>query len=97
MSVCRYLDTTTAHLPETEAQALRESTIDHVCADAYEYGWWIWVPSTPYREDDDELTELRQVAPCLLNLMDHARKHGCAYVRLDADADPVDGLPTVQW
>ncbi|CAB4892370.1 unannotated protein [freshwater metagenome] len=96
MTVCRYLDTTTGHLPEGEATALRESTIEHIVADAYEYGWWVWVP--PARVvDGDEREELRAEAPCLLNLIDYARAQGCDYLRLDADGAAIDGLPTFQW
>lgn len=96
MSVCRYLDTSTGHLPEQEATALRESTIDHVCVDAYEYGWWIWVPPAEV-VDSDEVEELRAQAPRLLDLIDYARAQGCEHLRLDADGAAIDGLPTFQW
>ena len=97
MSVCRYLDTTTAHLPEDEADALRASTIEHVCADPYEYGWWVWVPPIAYPQDADELADLRAQAPRLLDLINYARSQDCDHLRLDADGAAIDGLPTFQW
>lgn len=96
MSICRYLDCSTSHITESEADELRTGGIEHIVADDYEYGWWVWVPPARY-VDEDERADLTAAAPRLLALIDHARAQGCEHLRLDADAGVLDGLPTFEW
>lgn len=95
MSVGRYLDASTAHLTAAEGHRLPDGG-DHADVEAHEYGWWVWVPTTVDQDDQHEQA-FRAAFPCLAVLMDRARAHGCAYLRLDAGGATLDGLPTFQW
>ena len=92
MSVLTYLDACTSHVSkETNdflAGAAGENSIGQTVAE-YEYGYFVSVP--PEAEYDASVPyDLRSV-------LDYARAKGCALLRLDADANTVDGLPTFNW
>jgi hypothetical protein len=89
-SVRRFLDLSTAHLPQQMLYELGSQP--GVVADATEFGAWLWVPSDP----DDPVTGARPPDEVLV-IQRYARSLGCDWVLLDADAPTVHGLPTFDW
>lgn len=86
MSIYTCLDLSTCHV--------RKETMDPVCrthllAD-YEYGAIYYVPSSELGLDPDTPQDLAVV-------LGYAMGKGCALVRLDADGETLDDLPTYDW
>jgi len=90
MSVLKYLDLSTAHLPAGERTALQAGELldnDWPRVITHEYGWSVNVPSDPVAYDFSDQ------APALAQIIAHARAQDCAWVNLDRDADTIDALP----
>jgi hypothetical protein len=90
MSVLKYLDLSTAHLPEGERTALQAGELldnDWPRVITHEYGWWVNVPSDPVAYDFSDQ------APALAQIIKHARELDCEWVNIDRDADTIDALP----
>jgi len=60
----------------------------------FEYGWYLWVP--PHIESwlEDYGHELGEDEKALLRF---ANEHGFHEIKLDADADPIEGLHVYDW
>jgi len=93
--VRRFLDLSTAHLP----QALRDAVPGdlrtawgsaHVAVLDY-YGFWLWVPDDPVEASD--LGGDEPVPPEVLAIQLRARALECDYVLFDADGARDDDLP----
>lgn len=56
-----------------------------------EYGWLLPVMS------DLSVSNIDQPSAGLLGALKAARVYGCAYLLLDRDADPIDGVTTYDW
>jgi hypothetical protein len=80
-SVRRFLDLSTAHVPQKTVPWLDKQTTK------MEYGWWV---TTAYTQEEDCPTEVRHI-------LELAAKHNCAYVLLDRDAEKIKGLPVFDW
>lgn len=90
--VRNYLDASTAHISaETNEYLETVAGSNQICLTvaACEYGYFISVP--PESEYDESVPD------DLRNVLDFARDAGCFVLRLDADADKIDGLPTFNW
>ena len=92
MSVLSYLDACTCHISKETNDFLERvagnNSIGQTVAE-YEHGFFISVP--PEAEYD------ATVPNDLRSILDFARTKGCFIVRLDADADLIDDLPTFNW
>ena len=89
MTVLKYLDLSTAHLPGNERTALQAGDLldnDWPRVITHTYGWWVNVPS------DAEVYDFADQAPALAAIIDHARCLDCTWVNLDADADTIGAL-----
>jgi hypothetical protein len=88
----------TAHVSKTTADHLQLNSLDVVRYEHGDYGWLIHVPS-----DQDFWAPVQAKAQAgefqtdLFDVMDYARRHGCCWLLLDADADRVAGLLTFDW
>ncbi len=80
--VRRFLDVSTAHLPEPLVHNLDR----HPGIRAYEneYGWFMYAHEGPGEHVPAEV----------VTLMRFARAHGCDYILLDRDSEIIDGLPS---
>lgn len=95
----KFLDLSTAHVPQTVAAALDElfkHGPDPERADwrywivgcSNTYGWWIWAGQ------EDGLDELpADLRACV----DLAKQHDCDWILFDRDTTPIDDLPTYDW
>lgn len=88
----------TAHITEEVAKQLRRNPYRWCAGTAFsDYGFFLFLDDpTPERGDT--------VPQCLLDILDWRMKleregklDNSRWVRLDCDADPVDGLPTYDW
>ncbi|MEJ7894202.1 MAG: hypothetical protein WKF94_16355 [Solirubrobacteraceae bacterium] len=89
MTVLKYLDLSSAHLPENERSALLAGDLldnDWPRVINHTYGWWVNVPS------DAEVYDFADQAPALAQIIDHARCLDCTWVNIDSDAAPIDAL-----
>lgn len=92
MTVRKFLDASTAHLPQNICELL--DSYDGVIAYEHgEYGWLLWVPD----DVDEHATDYLDIPDEVLVVQRFARNLDCDYVLLDRDADRVDGLPTWEW
>lgn len=90
MSVRRYLDVSTEHVPSSLLnQAGGLNAIPGVHAYAYDYGTWLIVPSPDGPE--------KPIPAEILKLWEYARLQDCDVIRLDADGETIDGLPVYEW
>lgn len=90
-NVHKYLDASTAHLPQAVFNSL--TSLDGVVTTEHNYGVWLWVPSdiAAWVEDySDTPAEL-------VTLLQFARKLDCDWINLDSDAGCIDGLPMWEW
>jgi hypothetical protein len=106
--VLKYLDLSTAHLPEEEFFLIRnaapvydpgngdyiKSPIDSVLPRTivHEYGMWINVQ--PPGESERTLARLY---PNLFNVLAHARVWDCCWINFDQATDVYEGLPIFDW
>jgi hypothetical protein len=77
-----FLDVSAVHLDAASLLHVRASLGAN--NSATEYGWWLFVPT----EDDERTPEV------LRAIFAAARERECAYLLIDADAEPMAGLPT---
>jgi hypothetical protein len=88
----------TAHVSEATAKTLGNDEMPVSGYDHGKHGWLIVVPT------DDEAWEKiavdninSEVPDDLFECMAHARKLGCCWLLLDADATEIEALKTYQW
>jgi hypothetical protein len=84
--VRRFLDLSTGHLTLKTREQLQSNTLQ--CTVTYQadpYGWWVYVTT-----DDGILAGFPQD---LADVILFARKHGCAWIKLDREALELEGLP----
>lgn len=98
MPIRQYLDVCTSHVTEDDMQKL--SGDGGVIHSPHEHGAWVWVPEEDHEEMSEYISE--HVKPlgfsdAFINLLRHARKQGCDWINLDADADIEPELPTFDW
>lgn len=86
--VRKYLDCSTAMVPEAEFRALEKE--DGPAGYPFEYGFWLHVP----RGDDDGRFEKLPHTKALVEL---ARSLDCNWIILDQDGEIIDGLPSFDW
>lgn len=58
-----------------------------------EYGWLICISSSR----DPVIPEISRLSAGLAGAIRLAQKLGCAYLLLDRDADPIEGVRTYDW
>lgn len=81
----------TSHLTRKTADSMPVWRSEHLVA-AYQHGWFIFVPSNP--EECDLPEDLQAVMVWFRNHPDYRDEY---WLRIDADAGEVDGLPTYVW
>lgn len=95
--VCRYLDLSTRHLPQTVVSHL--SAHDGVTAISTGTGWLVSVPEDPdaHAADYGNPDDYDGVPATLLVVQRYARSLGCDRLLFDRDAPVVADLPTFTW
>lgn len=91
MPVHRYLDLSTAHLPEEESERILAAPVRVI---AHEYGWWVNVPGLGDYDDYDVAGEGFEGLDTVLR---YARYHDCTWVNFDRDGDVDPNLLTYEW
>jgi len=94
LEIQRTLVVSTAHITEDEDRELREAPDTDYLLSVYsnEYFHSIYVPYTEKLKDFE-----KQVGKNILALLKIAKKHNCAYLKLDRDAVVYDDLPQFDW
>ena len=89
--VRKFLELSTAHLPEKTTMAIDAGTFGKKPTMFNEYGWLFHVP--------ESAEDLPKEVICLsfIKIIHLAIDAGCDYVLFDRDADAVDWLPTFEW
>ena len=95
MEICKMLTLSTAHITQETAKVLETHSspwadYDLAIYDKDDFGWWIHLP-------DEEITELNNVPPDLVECIKLAEQNGCEWLCLDCDGEVVDCLPTYEW
>ena len=96
LEVLRVPVISTAHLTREVAGILESKGNDNPwvpCAE-WEYGFFLYLEDPEAREEESEAD-----ITCLYAIRDWLREQGFkdCWVRLDCDADKVEGLPTYDW
>jgi hypothetical protein len=106
MPVLRYLDLSTAHLTQREAEEVCGGPSgQYVMGDLdhsprliqHEYGAWVHVPAIDETTDEQDHAALAATRPNLAACIVRARELGCTWINFDQDADTEPGLPTFDW
>lgn len=87
--ILKYLDASTSHLRERTFNKVYEDTIPY--SYHYDEGVFISVP------EDNDAELFIQLPRDLRNLLKYAWKHDIKLIRLDRDAEVVEGLPIYKW
>jgi hypothetical protein len=87
-SLRKYLDISTAHLPEETAQRIDLGTFYKTPVMRGEYGWMFHVPEESTTEESCTHFEA---------IMEFARDFDADYVVFDSDCDPVGWLISFEW
>jgi hypothetical protein len=100
MSVYKYLDLSTGHVPlaEWEAICARFPALDDAGPRVikHDYGAWVNVRDFDNDGDQEAEAELREHYPSFMACHDRARELDCTWINFDQDGDSVD-LPTFDW
>lgn len=102
MPVLRYLDLSTAHLTQREADELSSAfsfgDLDHSPrVIPHEYGAWVHVPALDEATDLEDHAALARTRPNLAACIAKAREYDCTWINFDRDADEDATLPTYEW
>lgn len=89
MTIIQCLELSTCHITKETANSWPNRD-DYPLIAQYEYGMFVHVPEP----DPDEFTDLPEDLKAIIQ---HARLRGCTLIRFDADACPIEGLPTYEW
>ncbi|WP_380162685.1 hypothetical protein [Kineococcus sp. R86509] len=95
--IARYLDLSTAHLTQREAQsAAQELTTTGPRVIEHEYGLWVNVQHDDIEDEDQSLVEN---FPNLLAVIRYAREQGwdMNWVNFDRDSPKLPDLPHFTW
>lgn len=92
LEIDRTLVCSTSHLSPDDAQSLFNEETDLVVYSLDEYGYMILA-----RPIDGYTGEARKHSDNLEKLLAFARKHRCDWLRLDRDANEIDGLQVFDW
>jgi hypothetical protein len=102
MPVYRYLDLSTSHLTEREAEELgfpfSFGDLDHSPrVVSHEYGAWVNVPEADGSWTLKDNAALHKTRPNLAACIARARVLDCNWINFDADAEQDSDLPTFEW
>jgi len=96
VTIQRYLDVTTAAVPERTMEALSNNAIEYVVSYPNEYG--AFVPVSSDLRDGPTRAEVAAEHPELVALIDWCATHKVQLIRLDCDGGDVPaGLPSFDW
>lgn len=94
IELCQMATLSTCHITETDALLLQEdctALIPRVTVyELGEYGWLVWV-----EQDEDAMPA--GYSEEFLKLFKLAKEFNAAYIRLDRDADQIEGLAKFDW
>ena len=96
MSVEKFLDLSTGHLPVKDRERL-EALINRTLpfrVFTHEYGWNVWLngDDEQFERNIEALTEVYGLTGALGDVLRHAQAEGCWMVNFDRDAERIDSL-----
>ena len=96
LSTFRVADVSTAHITESDADALgQDAHGDVLLTSDYPEGFWV---RTAVAADPAALRGLRdRYSEAFVALLVVAHRLGCSHIRLDADGEIYPSLPTYDW
>ncbi len=89
LEIEKTLVVSTGHIQYSTTKWMDDEKNWHVSVDAYDYGWRVYIGS--------EFGPDRHIPPDLYALMKLAHNNGCKWLRLDCDADTIDGFQEFDW
>jgi len=92
MSICKYLDLSTAHITEADSKLLEEDNGLPFRVLSDEFGFFV----SSANASDDELKNAG-LSDDFTAICNHALEKGCLYINLDSDAEIIDGLHVNNW
>jgi hypothetical protein len=95
-TIQRYLDITTAAVPQRTMEALSNDAIEYVVSYPNEYG--AFVPVTSDTREGETREDVAAEHPELVAIFDWCTAHNVRLIRFDCDGGDVPaGLPTFEW
>ena len=91
MDIQKLLTLSTAHITQQEMQRISDDEAQSFVVYPNDYGAFILV------EDTGLSCPSEPDMPRLSALAAYARAKGCAWIKLDCDADTIEALPTYDW
>ena len=96
MSIQKFLDLSTGHLPVSDRERLDQLKNRDLPfrVFSHEYGWNIWLNGSgaQFNMNIVSLSEVYGFSNALGNILRHAFVLGCWMINLDRDAERIDGL-----
>jgi hypothetical protein len=94
MSIRKFLDLSTNHLPE-HLGTKDLAAVEGILASPWsEYGWFVWVPDEP---TDSSLGDETPVPEEILHVQRYARSLGCDFILFDSEGPHDPTLPSWDW
>lgn len=90
LEIDRVLVCSTSHITAEDNQSLFDEETGLVVYEMGEYGWLILARPI-------DASEPRKHSDTLEKLLAFTRKHRCDWLRLDRDANEIEGLETFEW
>lgn len=102
MSIQKFLDLSTGHLPVKDRERLEELINRDLPFRmfSHEYGWNVWLggdgrsadTQKQFDQNIEALEEVYGLTEALGHVLRHALQHDCWMVNFDRDAERIDGL-----
>ena len=100
MAIFKCLEISTGHITQADANLLAGSTVTRdlpFTVAKYGEGFFIGVPQNLSETFAEGAVASEHLSLAFATLMLHAREQGCDVIRLDGDADTIDGLDVFNW
>jgi len=91
MPVKKYLDLSTAHIPNEDREILDGKKGAWIVT-PHRYGWWVYVPL-----DSSANPTTAGFSPAFCSLIGVAIDNGCRWINFDQDASIDPKLPVFDW
>ena len=88
------LECSTAHISQCDSEMLTGEAPKAPVLAEYEYGYFLFIPEE--QDWEDEMSEVGYSTE-IIELIKYAKKKGASILRLDRDAEIIEGLRTFSW
>lgn len=94
LEIDRTLVCTTSHITAEDNQQLFDEETNLVVYSMDEYGYMIWTGGNTFQL---YMQEAKNISDSFRILLTFAKQQKCEWLRLDRDAEEIEGLETFEW